>query len=100
MLYCVADARDDIGREQALANMRLFMGDTGETSPEAEVVIGRLQTLGIEPRVVPERQPLPEVVPQPERRDGAVTYQKRLLSVCSLTHLVYKRRAHPGLDQW
>ena len=41
-----------------------------------------LQTLGVEPRVVPEWQPLPEVVPQPERRGAATPYQS-LSSACA-----------------
>src|SRR5215211_8730317 len=61
------------GQVPVVYEMVLGEPDPRETQPLS--LFDLLQTLGIEPRVVPERQLLPEVVPQPERRGSAVLYQ-------------------------
>jgi hypothetical protein len=62
-------------RGQVSIIYEMVLGDPGPRKTQPLSLFDLLQTLGIEPRVVPERQPLPEVVPQPERRSGVVPYQ-------------------------
>src|SRR5918994_3597250 len=68
------------GQVPVVYEMVLGEPDPRKTQPLS--LFDLLQTLSVEPRVVPEWQPLPEVVPQPERRGAATPYQS-VSSACA-----------------
>ena len=91
VLAAIAAAHDE-RRGQVSVVHEVVLGEPDPRKAQPLGLFDLLQALGIEPRVVPERQPLPEVVPQPERRGGAVLYQS-VSSACAHAPSLQETRA-------
>src|SRR3712207_5720049 len=88
--------RDHERRRQIPVVYEVMLGEPDPRKAEPLTLLDLLQALGVEPGVVPERQLLPEVVPEPEGRSGTVCGQSASLASASGPSLHSARGALPA----